>query len=317
MMVDLESIKSRLSRLDVFLDESSLRLYSEQGLVNEVYTVESNIGRLIIHFRKQSDKHVQLEKVKRVFEVSRFIRKRTSVPVPEVITFGKDKAGCAFLVQKFVDGRKLSSVKDKPVYIRQLAKYIAELHHLHIAGGGYLVFRSGRLRGKFRDYFSFLKSGSLGCLKGIYSVRKELGKTVEPDFSVLRSRLDAFFRKFKELCVGVKSRLLHGDLKFENILVDDNGIVALVDLEWSAAGDPAWDFSGRKDLNDVFFEEYFKRMRSLGEPVDEKSFRLRVGIAWTIRLVFIADTFKRDEETFGWSFREFKENLDKLLLEES
>jgi len=48
-MIDVDYIDSKLRKLGVILDRSSIKLHSEQGGVNEVYTVDSNRGRLIIH----------------------------------------------------------------------------------------------------------------------------------------------------------------------------------------------------------------------------------------------------------------------------
>ncbi len=311
-MLDLHSIKNKLRKKNIFLDEKSLKLHSEQGMVNEVYIVDSNIGKLIIHIGKLSEKDVQIQKVKRIFSVSKFIKENSDFPISEVITFGKDNKGHAFLVQNFVEGKKLSNVKNKTKYIKQLAKYVADLHQIPIKGGGCLKYELGKIRGCYKNWFVSLKKSSYTSLKNIYEFRKSSDTMTKKDYQRLKLKLKKFFKNYKNYFINVKGKLLHGDLKFENIIVNKTGIAAIVDLEWSSAGDPAWDFSGRKDLNQTFFNEYFQNIKKIGQKINKKEFKLRTHLAWTIRLVCIADTFKR-VKNFYWAMKEFEENLNKLL----
>jgi aminoglycoside phosphotransferase (APT) family kinase protein len=39
-----------------------------------------------------------------------------------------------------------------------------------------------------------------------------------------------------------QGRLVHGDYQFENLLVHEGQISAVIDFEWGKCGDPAWDF---------------------------------------------------------------------------
>ena len=87
-MIDLESIKEKLNELNIFIDEGSLQLHPEQGAVNEVYSVSSNRGKLIIHIAKHSERNIQLQKARRIFGLSLFLAKHPEVPTAEVITYG-------------------------------------------------------------------------------------------------------------------------------------------------------------------------------------------------------------------------------------
>ena len=106
-MIDLKAIKKQLNKLDIFIEEDSLKLYSKQGLVNEVYKINSNKGPLIIHIGKASKNKIQLQKAKRIFALAEFLKKNPKIPSVEVITFGKDSKGRIFIVQKFVKGKNL------------------------------------------------------------------------------------------------------------------------------------------------------------------------------------------------------------------
>lgn len=62
----------------------------------------------------------------------------------------------------------------------------------------------------------------------------------EATYTRLRTQIDRL-RPLLDL-PGSRGRLVHSDYQFENVLHKDGRITAVLDYEWSIAGDPAWDF---------------------------------------------------------------------------
>lgn len=61
--------------------------------------------------------------------------------------------------------------------------------------------------------------------------------------STVRARLVEVWERVKPYVAQVRQpHLIHRDFQFENILVDDGRITGIIDFEWGAAGDAAWDF---------------------------------------------------------------------------
>lgn len=307
-MIDLKAIKKQLNRLGIFVDEGSLKLHFEQGLVNEVYTVNSNKGNLIIHIGKASKNKIQLQKAKRIFALSEFLKKNPKIPSVEVITFGKDSKGRVFVVQNFVEGKRLSEIKDKVKHLKQLAGIVAQIHQINIEKGGYLKFKSGQLKGMHKDWFIFLKKQSYKSLKELLRSKK----ISKAKYNLLKSKLEQFFQKYKDYFTNIKGKLLHSDLVLENILVNNKKITALIDLEWSCSGDPAWDFVGPEHLFDVVLPEYFKELRKLGLCIDEEAFRFKIKLYWVIKYLFVVETLKQDKD-FEKRLSLFEKRLDELL----
>jgi aminoglycoside phosphotransferase (APT) family kinase protein len=68
----------------------------------------------------------------------------------------------------------------------------------------------------------------------------ERQNTFSPD---LRARLIRLWERVKPFVAEVKRPyLIHRDFQFENVLVVGDQVTGLIDFEWGAVGDPAWDF---------------------------------------------------------------------------
>ncbi|MBI4141206.1 phosphotransferase, partial [Candidatus Woesearchaeota archaeon] len=124
---------------------------------------------------------------------------------------------------------------------------------------------------------------------------------------------------YKEYFTGQKGKLLHGDIGFDNIIVNNKNIAAVIDFEWSMSGDPAWDFAGYVDeygknraMYEKLLQEYFKCLKEQGVKIDEENFRFRIKLYWVIKLLFIANTFKKDKN-FNWAIQRFVKEINIVL----
>jgi len=320
MDIDFENIRKQLERINVIMNLESLKPHSQQGGVNEVYTADSNVGKLLIHVGKYSDPEEQVQKGERMFALSEFLKTKPQVPVAEVLLNGTDTKNNHFCIQKFVEGKRLDEVSNKLQYLKHLAEILAHLHQIDVEGAGHLQLIQGKLKGPHDDWLTFLKKEAFKCLDNIYAAKKDQkGSITEKKYLELRGKLERFFAKYQDFFSGVKGKLVHGDILFGNILVNNERINALVDLEWSLSGDPAWEFAGFIDEHgtlaqdyETCLQEYFLCLKNMGVDVDEANFRLRIKLYWVIKLLFIGNTFKKYSH-FDWTIQRFDEEINKLL----
>ena len=310
-MIDIDTIELKLRKLGIVLDRNSIKLHSEQGWVNEVYIANSNRGRLIIHVGKHSDKGVQLQKPRRIFGLSKFLAEHPKIPSSNVLTYGRDSDGNPFNVQELIEGTKLSEIQEKVIHLKQLARILAYMHQIDVPRGGHIEFKTNQIQGKHKDWFTFLKRESYICLAKIYDARKKEDFSQER-YLELRNRIRKFFSIYKKYFEDVKGKLLHGDIGLNNILIQGKQIVALLDLEWSCSGDPAWEFAGHQHIDEAFLKEYFSELKKLGASVDKDNFRFKIKLYWVIKSLFIANTFKR-HNVFKQVMSEFEKELNEIL----
>ena len=131
-MISMIDIANKLKKIEVFIDSNSIRLYPEQGRVNEVYTCNSNKGKLIIQVGRHSDIIIQWHKVKRIYWLSNYLLEYTEIPIPEILTYGKEKYGKPFIIQMFIHGKKMSKIRYKRDYLIGHARILAKIHQIHL-----------------------------------------------------------------------------------------------------------------------------------------------------------------------------------------
>lgn len=104
-----------------------------------------------------------------------------------------------------------------------------------------------------------------------------------PD-AVLR-RIDALMARMQPLFAAVRQGVfIHGDYHFANLLQQDGSLSAVLDFDWAASGDPAWDFridgqieSEVPGSRDAFYAGYTSR-RPLTEEHWERVSFYRIGL---------------------------------------
>ncbi len=321
MSININIIENELRKQSIIINKSSLRLNSKQGAVNEVYVVDSNVGKLLIVSGKCSSESEQKRKQLRIFAVSEFLDAHPEIPTADVILHSLDTNGNHFLVQRFVEGQQLSAAKNKLVYLKELAGILAYLHQISVQRTGLIEFKTNKLRGTHKDWFNFLKTKTFQCLNAVYAEKRNQKDEVltAEKYKIFCKKLNAFFKKYKEYFIGTKGKLLHGDIGFDNVIVNNERISALIDFEWSMSGDPAWDFAGYVDekgrhstLYEKLLQEYFKCLKKQDVKIDEANFRFRIKLYWVIKLLFIANTFKKDKN-FNWAIQRFEKEIDELV----
>lgn len=321
MDIDFNDIRTKLEKIGILMSLESVKLNSQQGGVNEVYVADSNKGKLIIHVGKFSDAVEQAQKGERAFGVSKFLKARPKIPVVEVILYGSDSTHNHFCVERFVEGERLDEMSNKFQQLRHLAEILANLHQIEVSGVGHLRFSEGQIKGVHTDWLIFLKGESFKCLDNIYAAKKDQKDSPlsEQKHQELRQKLILFFDKYQNIFAGISGKLIHGDILFSNILVKGERINALIDLEWSLAGDPAWEFAGFVDERgknypdyENLLKEYFACLKNMGVSIDEANFRLRIKLYWVIKLLFIGNTFRKFKH-FDWALQRFDEEIVRLL----
>lgn len=83
---------------------------------------------------------------------------------------------------------------------------------------------------------------------------------------------------------GVTPRVLHGDLWYENVLVDGaaRSVVGVVDFENASIGDPAQDFATLLHLGEPFMQRVVAAYPQMGAPLGD-AFAHRVRRYWELR----------------------------------
>jgi len=309
-MIDILSIQNKLKSCDVVIYPDSLQKHPNQGWVNDVYTVDSNVGKLVIHIGKYSDDSVQAEKTRRIYGVSKFLSEHPKIPSVDALTYGKDSNGNPFTVQKYMEGKRLEETTDKIAHLKQLAKILAYMHRIDVHRAGHIDFRTNKIQGKHKDWFTFLKRESYNCLDKVYLAKRDEGVFPDRKYDELKSKLRCFFSEYKKYFEGIKGKLLHGDIGLKNIIIHNERIVALLDLEWSCSGDPAWEFAGHEHVDDVFLKEYFRELKRLGASIDEDNFKFRIRLYWVIKSLFIVNTFKKHKE-----YNQMMQNFESAIGE--
>ena len=289
-MVNIEELRRKLLKKQVDIYPQTLKVHGRQGNINQVFTIESNKGKLLLHISKHHAKVLQYEKAKRIFYLSRFLSKHPQIPVPEVLDFGKDSYGNVYTIQIFVEGEGYSQEKGRDSHLRHLAQIIAQLHQIEMPGAGYIIYKNNRLDTTHQEWCEFLLDSSYKSLKGIYDsdlIQKE-------EYLEVKSKIKMFFEKYRKFIEGQKGKLLHSDLNLGNVLIGDQKINALIDMEFSCAGDPAFEFSAPDYLKGIFLDNYFEELKKLGLFIDEDNFRFRMKIYDPIKRLIATNYVKKN-----------------------
>ncbi len=191
----------------------------DKGAVNQVFVVEARNSKFILRMNA-TDSLDEYEK--EVWASGRAFERGVSVPAILKIGVFEEKA---FSIQTFIEGAEGRNVAgDKSFVWKKLGEYASRIHRIKTVGFG-LKFRdlaTGNAQKSWLEYLEY----NVESLRETDELRK-LGvlnaaqsESVREIFENLRQR-------------KVKFGLNHGDLSLKNTIVDDSGVVHLID--WGSA----------------------------------------------------------------------------------
>ena len=148
----------------------------------------------------------------------------------------------------------LTNSNDKIKIVKQLASILRTIHSIPITELQFLK------KHPYPEALYWVSSIDLN-LDNIIEINH---RTKYLNEKVLKEGI-AFIRANTRKLLQQKSYLLHTDINFENILVDEHTleITAILDWEWAQIGDPLYDLTdidslldNQKNLVKLFFDEY-------------------------------------------------------------
>jgi aminoglycoside phosphotransferase (APT) family kinase protein len=244
-----------------------------------------------------------------------FIRK-LFIPVPRTILRGimkcSDGVKRPFLVQELVEAKDLFSVQNMHEYYPQVAEILAKLHQKEMKGFGHVVGKGNTFEGQHKKWFHYL----------FYEIRRSLdnllsqGSIPQDKYTQYKNLFALLMRKYSYLIRKSPRRFMHGDIGPGNFLADEGEkkIKALLDVDYAAVGDPAWEFAGHRYINESLMVPYIDACKKVNPKFNADEFRLRIAIYDPIKKLVIASAWtKKDKAQIKSYFGEIDTMLGNLL----
>jgi aminoglycoside phosphotransferase (APT) family kinase protein len=228
------------------------------------------------------------------------------LPAPEVVALDLSKTLIPYhyMILTKVDGRPLIddwqdfSPAQQAKIGQTAGRYLAQMHAITLDGFGKLSRLATTPLPRWYDHVAEFFERYAGPLT-------EQGVLDNATYTRMCASVERLRPAFDMTSSG---RLIHADYQFENLLHVDGRITAILDFEWSLAGDPAWDFR----LDDQWEDDcpgsaaHLYAGYTATRPLADDH-RLRV---WLYKLLFHLDDLDMyadepgQEATFGFAHRE-------------
>ncbi|MEA2071399.1 MAG: aminoglycoside phosphotransferase family protein [Asgard group archaeon] len=224
-----------------------------RSFINPVYCLTlSNNQKYLLKINNESWPYKLLREEKAIS----FVAEKTSVPVPHIIA-SKNKSSqipFSYLIEEFCPGKELDTALKENLLtkkqflniIHQIGSHLGKLHSLTFDFYGDIFtwdyFQKTAAQNKANSYLwgkrfaSWKKCFKAYCLDNLFWVDHKSFPTYR---EALVKKIDDFTAK---LPVSTQRCFIHSDIQTSNILIQDTKISAIVDFEWSFAGDPSFDF---------------------------------------------------------------------------
>jgi aminoglycoside phosphotransferase (APT) family kinase protein len=236
---------------------TNTKLHEEAGgLRNEVFSVEHAGAAYVI--RLSSRPHAIRTFRKEQWAIHRV--KRARIPAPKLINVGElDRV--AFMVSEKVAGEDATNCVDRMKVVRQMGRLAARINKIPTDGlGNVFDWAPPRVK-RIRSWQKYLRDE--------VGIEHRLDMLLEHDM-INYSMADDLRSSLENLEVTDESaRLLHGDLRLKNVIVDENDkVVALLDWEHALSNPaPYWEFSIA--LHDLTVDEKTEFIRGYGLSEEE------------------------------------------------
>lgn len=180
----------------------------------KVYLIESNKGKYIL-------KKPKLDKSK--IDNEEFALKNLShldIPLPRLIY-----KNTKFLIETYIEGTLLTKDASENYFI-QLGYYINKIHSVILNGFGDIKNGKGEFKTEYEYLFSWLN----------------LDKN-KNNVLLNKYNFETFFKKNKDILNSENSYLLHGDISYSNVIINDKGVAGIIDFGDLIAGPIEYDLA--------------------------------------------------------------------------
>lgn len=233
-MLDQKHRKSFEDRLHIKIlsvSESHGKSGSQTYIINDLFVLK-----------------IYLKENKRTYKSLFFILEKNKIPCQVFIDEWSDSYG-KYLVLKKTNGLPISKLVNRNKYYPQLGKVLKQIHQISMEGYGPINLS----KGFFLTWHEFLNQFN----KYELNHSKIVPSLVSNENYILIKQLLNDVAK-----IPFKSGLVHGDFTENNIIVDNDNIVAIIDWDTGIIGDPVMDFSvldivGPYVINKELLYEYY------------------------------------------------------------
>lgn len=241
-------------------------------------------------------------------ELHQIIRKKTSIPVPEIFEFDNSRKiiDQDFLIEEYIPGTALSEAWISPTartkILKETGLYLRELH-LSCTGDAYGYLGQHKCMEGQNDWVSAFRIMWNKLINDI--VKCNVYDENESDDA--RKALDKHTELFKR---DVPASLLHMDIWDQNIMIHENGsITGIVDWDRALWGDPEIEFAVLDYCGfntPAFWKGYGKT------PENTKASRIRMMFyhLYEVQKYLIIWTLRRPNPSRVSSYKQY--SLDKI-----
>lgn len=225
----------------------------KKGIINQTYSLKIDGKELVLRIYPK-----ELWKAKKEKHLYNLISKKTKVPVPKIISSGKN-----YILMSKIEGKELQ-VNNKSS-VRKAGELLAKIHAIKFPYYGWIINKE--IKPKFKRWIDFIN----------YDLNLKL-KKIPQEHTSTKNKIKTIINENKKL-LDIKSKpcLLHKDFHSSHIIVDKGKINGIIDLEWAMAGhnefDLAksclWMFEKNPRLEKIFLQGY-KRHGSISEDFNKR-----------------------------------------------
>ncbi|MBW2988876.1 aminoglycoside phosphotransferase family protein [Candidatus Woesearchaeota archaeon] len=231
----------------------------QKGLINKTY--EAKVGRKEVILRIYPQ---DMWKIKKEMYLYSLISKKAGVPVPKVISHGKN-----FLLMSKIRGKELSPANRKG--IRKAGEILAKIHSIRFSSYGWIINKE--IRPSFRRWDEFIRYDTGLKFRKIPSrhsgLKLQVRKIIDENKSLLK--------------ISSRPCLLHKDYHFSHIIAYKGRINGIIDIEWAISGHNEfdivksclWMFEKKPKLEKIFLEGY-QRYGKISERFEERKRLYRI-----------------------------------------
>lgn len=245
---------------------------------------------------------------------------RLSVPVPDIIHLETDvkRLGYKFYIMSYIEGKNLEEIWEqlneaqKEKLTKRLAQIMKDIHSITFDMFGSIEeFDCPR---RFYSFESMIRSS-------VRRSTRKLGTSDMVPIELLTGSLKFVEDNLQNLEVDKTAKLIHSDFNPTNFILEQDEekewkIVAVIDFEWSFAGNVIFDlFSIKEELfpeenyQEIFFEEYFGEKKDLSEyELLERIFQIESELS---ALAYGWINFHPTKENIDYAIKRIREALEK------
>jgi thiamine kinase-like enzyme len=318
--MEIDYVQKKLNKINIHLDAKTIQRLKTRGFMSKIYSCDSNKGNLILHIITPVPEQIRQKIYQKIRIVSDILEKSKKIISAKVYFSGITPKGHYFIVQKLLPGKNLGDRKIKKEeiinryfrnndkLIRLLEENLAKLHSIKLSGYGFLQVKNRKAVGQYNSWKEFLYKDSKKWIKNILKNKDGLFKK---EFIGIKSQIEKFFKKYDD-CLSYRNKgsIIHGDMiNPGNVLINKGKISGIIDFEWAAVGDPAWEFAYCSEPIDYYFN-YFK---AKGKYINQKEFLFKRKLYRALWLLWGISVHAKGGIIKEILYKDFKSSLNDLV----